>query len=175
MSPTSARDPGRAGRADAVNGPQLRPAGRHRLGQLGLERLDSRVELDQIGQLLGGQPPAGASELVTRPHRREHDPVLSDRLLRRHPTGDQFGQQPVHPVQPLRPGLGQLVAAVAQHPQQHQPVIDAQLAQPGVPQRDHHHRVRIGGVGLTALPGVEHPHPGGQLGLHIQHSLPVGE
>jgi hypothetical protein len=35
--------------------------------------------------------------------------------------------------------------------------------------------VRVVGVGLAALPDVEHPGPGGQLRRHVQHPLAVGE
>ena len=41
--------------------------------------------------------------------------------------------------------------------------------------RDHDDRVRVRGVGLAALPGIEHPGPGSQLGRHIQHPLPAGQ
>jgi hypothetical protein len=35
--------------------------------------------------------------------------------------------------------------------------------------------VRVGGVGLAALPGIKHAGPGGQLGGHVQHPLPAGQ
>ena len=62
-----------------------------------------------------------------------------------------------------------------QHPQHRQLRIGAQLTQSLVAQRDHHDGVRVGGVGLAALAGIEDPGPGGELGRHIQHLFPVGQ
>jgi hypothetical protein len=81
----------------------------------------------------------------------------------------------MRPVQPRRPGPGQFVAAITQQPQHLQVSIDGELPQAPVPQRHHHHRVGTGDIGLAAMPGVEHPGPGGQLGRHVQHPLGVGE
>jgi hypothetical protein len=35
--------------------------------------------------------------------------------------------------------------------------------------------VRVGGIGLAALAGIEHPGPGSKLGRHIQNPLPGSE
>ena len=53
-------------------------------------------------------------------------------------------------------------------------VVDdrAQAGHPGANQGD---RVRVGGVGLAALPGGEDADPGGQLRGHVDDLLPVGE
>jgi hypothetical protein len=53
--------------------------------------------------------------------------------------------------------------------------VDGQLPQAPVAQSHHHYGVRVTGVGLAALPDVEHPGPSGQLRRHVQHPLPVGE
>ena len=45
-------------------------------------------------------------------------------------------------------------------------------AHPGADQRD---GVRVGGVGLAALPGGEHPRPGRQLRRHVDDLLAVGQ
>ena len=78
-------------------------------------------------------------------------------------------------VQRLGPRAGELVAPIGQQPQHHQLRIQAELAYSLVPQRDHHDGVRVDGIGLAALAGVEHPRPSGQLGRHVHHSLPVSE
>jgi hypothetical protein len=81
----------------------------------------------------------------------------------------------VQPAQRLDPGPAQLVPAVAQQPQHLQIRINRDLRRSLVAQRHYPDRVRVGGVGLAALPGVEHPRPGGQLGRHVDHALPVGQ
>lgn len=47
---------------------------------------------------------------------------------------------------------------------------DAQLLRADRGNRD---RVHVMSVGLPAVPGVEHPDPGGQLRRHVNHVLPV--
>jgi hypothetical protein len=89
--------------------------------------------------------------------------------------GHQFGQQPVQPIERLGPGPGQLVAAVGQQPQHREVLIDDQLAQAAGAQGHHDLGVRVGGVGLAALSGVQHPDPGGELGRHIDDGLTVGQ
>jgi hypothetical protein len=81
----------------------------------------------------------------------------------------------VQPAQRLDPGPAQLVPPVAQQPQHLQLRIDRDLTQAPVAQRHHHDRVRVGRVGLAALPGVEHPRPGGQLGGNVHDPFPVGQ
>ncbi|HEX7269602.1 MAG TPA: hypothetical protein VF256_19560 [Streptosporangiaceae bacterium] len=41
-------------------------------------------------------------------------------------------------------------------------------------QRRDRHREGIVGIVLIGVPGLQQPHPGGQLGRHIQHLLPGG-
>ena len=81
----------------------------------------------------------------------------------------------MQPVEGLCPGAGDLITAVTQHPQHHQFRIGAEFPQSLVAQRDHHNRVRVRGISLTALAGVEDACPGGQLGGHIQHALSIGQ
>ena len=129
----------------------------------------------QVLQFLGGHPAAGLPGQVARAHPGQQSLVLADRFLHRRTAGDQIQEQPVQPVEGLGPGAGQLITAVAQHPQHGQLRIGADFAQSLVPQRDHDDRVRVRGVGLAALPGIEHPGPGSQLGRHIQHPFPAGQ
>jgi hypothetical protein len=53
------QDPGGAGGPDPGQVHQVRPRGTHRRGQLGFECLEAGVEADQIGELVGSQPPHG--------------------------------------------------------------------------------------------------------------------
>ena len=58
---------------------------------------------------------------------------------------------------------------------QYRPVVigDHLAADPG-PQRRDRYRQGIVGVVLVRVPGLQQPHPGRQLGLHIQHPLTGG-
>jgi len=90
-------------------------------------------------------------------------------------AGHQLAQQPVQPVQRLRPGPGQLITPVGQQPQHRQALIMGQLPQPAGAQRRDGDGVRVGGVGLAAVAGVQDPDASGQLGRHIHHLLPLGQ
>jgi hypothetical protein len=71
--------------------------------------------------------------------------------------------------------LAQGPPPVSQDPQHRELRITGDGAQPlhaGSGQRD---RVRVGGVGLAALPGGEHPRAGGQLGRHVHHLFTIGQ
>jgi hypothetical protein len=57
------------------------------------------------GQFFGSHPAAGLDRGVPRPHGGQQRLVLGGGLLHRRPTGDQFQEQPVHPVQRLGAGL----------------------------------------------------------------------
>jgi hypothetical protein len=65
--------------------------------------------------------------------------------------------------------------AIGQDRQHRELGVTGDRAQPphaGGGQRD---RVRVGGIGLAALPGSEHPRAGRQLGRHIHHLLTIGQ
>jgi len=83
-----------------------RAGGEHGVRQFDLERLKSYVEADQVGMLVGGQPAQGAADLVKRSDPGVHRAVLRHGLLRRDSARDEFGRQPVQPVQAPRPGPG---------------------------------------------------------------------
>jgi len=61
-------------------------------------------------------------------------------------------------------GRAELVPVIGEQPQRDGPVIAAHLTQRPGAQRDHRHRVRVGGVGLAARPGRRLPtqHPDGE-------------
>ena len=88
---------------------------------------------------------------------------------------NEFGQQPVQPVGCLDPGLAQLVAPVGQHPQRLELHVVGQHPQAGGAHRDHGHGVRVVGVGLAVVAGVELACPRGQLRRHVHDGLTIGQ
>jgi hypothetical protein len=115
-----------------------------------LRALELGFDAGRLGELVGDQPPPGASDLVTQADSAEQSLVWV--VGHRCPAGQQLGEEPMGPAQALDVGPGQRIPAITQQPQ-HLPVgVDANLAQPPVPQRDHDHRVRVVGVGLAPLP-----------------------
>ncbi len=77
-------------------------------------------------------------------------------------TGQQFSEQGLEPVNCLDPAAGQGLAAVGQHPQRLELPIDFQDSQPLGADRDDGDRVRVEGVGLAVVAGVEESNPGGE-------------
>src|SRR5450631_4252659 len=72
--------------------------------------------------------------------------------------------------------MGQLVPAPAQQPHHLQVlVIGGQLAQATGAHRNSSYGMRVGLIGLAALPGVQHTHPGSQLRRHVEHPFPVAD
>jgi hypothetical protein len=161
MPPTSARI--RAAPAGPMPGRSIScdPDARTACFSSALNAFNLASSCTGVGQLLGGQPRQGASDVVTRPHRREQHPVLGHRSLGRRPARQQLGEQPVQPVQSLSSGLRQFGAAVAQQPQHHEIVIDGELAQTERTdaasrvdvERSWRHAVRPRGGQMAALPG----------------------
>jgi hypothetical protein len=86
-------------------------------------------------------------------------------------AGDQLGQQPLEPVHGLDPQSGELLAAVAQHPQRLELTIGTQHTQGLGADRDDRDGVGIQRVGLAVVAGVEEPDPGRELGRHVHHVL----
>jgi hypothetical protein len=86
-----------------------------------------------------------------------------------------LGQQPMQPVDALHPGTGELLAPVGQHPQRLEVGVVGQHPQARSAGRDHGHRVRIVGVGLAVVSGVEQPRPGRELGRHVHHVLAMSQ
>jgi hypothetical protein len=80
-------DPGCPCRTDAGKVHQVRAAGAHGGGQLGLQCLERGFDAGQLGELVGDQPSPGASDLVTRPNSAEQSLVLGGGLLHRCPAG----------------------------------------------------------------------------------------
>jgi hypothetical protein len=66
------QNPGGAGGSDPVQVHHVRTRGTYRFGQLGLECLGAGVEPEQVGELVGGQPPHGAPHQIAGADPREH-------------------------------------------------------------------------------------------------------
>jgi hypothetical protein len=81
----------------------------------------------------------------------------------------------LQPIDRLHPQVGQLVATIGEQPQRDQFLVVAELVQPRRTHRDHRHRMCVGRVGLAGVTGVEDPHPGSQLGRHVDHHFTVGQ
>ena len=71
--------------------------------------------------------------------------------------------------------LAQGPASVGQDPQHRQLGLVEDRAQAGHAGADQGDGVRVGGVGLAALPGGEHPRPGRQLRGHVDDLFAVGQ
>ena len=68
--------------------------------------------------------------------------------------------------------LAQRAAPVDQHSQHRELLVVDYRAQPGHPGADQGDGVRVGGIGLAALPGGEHPGSGGQLRRDVDDVSP---
>ena len=67
--------------------------------------------------------------------------------------------------------MGQLVAAIGEHPQRLELTIRSDHSQTTSANRDDCDRVRVQGIGLAVVAGVEEPHPCSQLRWNIHHLL----
>ena len=90
--------------------------------------------------------------------------------------GNQFREQPVHPVRRLDPGPGQLGAPVDQQPQRLELGVVGQHPQGlGAHHGDRVGVVRVGLAVVACLRHVEHPRPGRELRWDVDHVLTVRE
>jgi hypothetical protein len=90
-------------------------------------------------------------------------------------AGDQVHQQPVQPVDGLGARGDQVLAALGQQVQHHRLVLHANLPQSDSVAGGDCHRDGIVGVALAAVADRQHPHPGSQLGRHVQDLLAVAD
>jgi hypothetical protein len=93
--------------------------------------------------------------------------------LRRAPPGDEVHQQPVEPVDGLGAGGDQVLAALGQQVQHGRLVLHFDLPQPSSIAGGDRDRDRITRVALATVPDRQDPHPGGQLGRHVQDLLAI--
>jgi hypothetical protein len=81
----------------------------------------------------------------------------------------------VQPVRGSGSGAGELVAAISQQPQGDQLAVDPDFSQLLGADGNHGDGVGVGGVGLAAVAGGEHPCSRREFRRHIQHALAVGD
>ena len=113
MSPTSARI--RAAPAGPMPWMSIRcePVARTAALSSAFIALELGVQAVQVLQFLRGHPAAGLPGQVTGPDGGQQRLVLADGFLHRRPAGQQAQKQPVHPVERLCAGAGQLITAAA--------------------------------------------------------------
>jgi hypothetical protein len=126
-----------------------------------------------VGDELGGQLPAGDRRLADRrdPGQQQGGPLGGQ--VTSGAAGDQVHQQPVQPVDGLSARSDQVLASLGQQVQDCCLVLDADLAQGGNAASGDGDRDRIVRVALAAVADRQHPHPGGQLGRHVQDLFAV--
>ena len=88
---------------------------------------------------------------------------------------EQVAQQHMEPIQGPGALTDQVVAAVREQPQHGRVVLEADLAELSGPMGGHRHRDGVVGVALAAVAGRQKPHPGGQLGRHVNDRFTVAD
>jgi hypothetical protein len=88
---------------------------------------------------------------------------------------DQVDQQPMQPVDGLGAPGDQVLPPLGQQLQHHRLVLDADPPQLGGAAGGDRHRDRVVSIALAAMADRQHPHPGSQLGRHVQDLLAVAD
>ena len=175
MSPTSTSSRAAPEGADPVQVHQGDPRGGDQVGQLLVRGLLALVDPFEVGDQLGGDATASLAGGITWADRCQERPGLGCGQVLLHSAGNQLEQQVVH----LRHLAGALLAqrppTVDQDPQHRQLLVIDDGSQSAHPGADERHGVRIGGVGLAALPGGEHPRPRGQLRRDVDDLFAIGQ
>ena len=135
----------------------------------------ARVDPLEVADQLGGDPAAGLAGDVAGPDLGQQRLGLGGGQVLLRPAGDQLQQQLVQLGDHPGVVLAQGAAPVDQDPQHRQLLVVDHRPQPGHPGADQRDGVRVGGVGLAALPGGEDPRPGGQLRRDVDDLLAVGQ
>jgi hypothetical protein len=65
----------------------------------------------------------------------------------------------------------EVVVSLGQEPQHGAVILEADLSQPAVAQRDDRGGAGVVGVAFVTVLAVQQPHPGGQLGRHVHDRL----
>jgi hypothetical protein len=134
-------------------------------------RLDLAVEAAHVGQQFTGDPLAlgvDGGDRVGLPQQRGGP---AGREFAGRPAGLQVRKQYVQAAQDPSALGDQVVAAVAQQPQDHGLVLHGDRPQPSVMDRRRGDRAGISQVALAGAAGPQQPRPGGQLGRHVHHRL----
>ena len=85
--------------------------------------------------------------------------------------GSSSANKRLEPVHGLDPPPAEGFAPVGQHPQGLELTVEGQDPQACGAHGDHRDGVRVVGVGLAVVPGVEEPDPGGELGGDVDDVL----
>jgi hypothetical protein len=115
------------------------------------------VDPFEVTDQFRGHPAAGLAGGVPASDLGQQRLSLGGGEVRLCAAGDQLGQQLVQLVD--RPGvvLTERAAALEQDPQDRELLVVDHRSQPAHPGTDQGNGVGVGGVGLAALPGREHP------------------
>ena len=88
---------------------------------------------------------------------------------------DQVAEHRVQPAGDLVAGPGQVPVPLGPDLQHGGVIVGGHVPPDLRPQRRDRHRQGVVRVVLVGVPGLQQPHPGGQLRRHIQHLLPGGD
>jgi hypothetical protein len=133
------------------------------------------IEVADVGQQLGGDLAARLGHRPRWADLAQQPSGLACGDLVCYSAGNQVTQQRVQPADGLVAGPGQITVPFGPQLQHPGMAVRGHLLPGRRPQRRHRHRPGVVGVVLAGVPCVQQPHPGGQLGLHIQHALTGGD
>jgi hypothetical protein len=134
--------------------------------------LDLAVQAAHVGQQLVGDPLALGVDGRDRVGLAEQGSGSGGRELPGGAAGLQVSQQHMQAAQGAGALGDQVVAAVAEQPEDHRLVLPGDRAQPPVVDGGRSDRAGIGQVALAGAAGPQQSGPGGQLGRHIHDRLP---
>ena len=86
-------------------------------------------------------------------------------------TRQELSQQGLESAYRLDATTGECLAPVCQHPHRFELAVDLEYPQVRGADGYNSNRVSVVGVGLAVVAGVEEPHPGGELGRHVDDLL----
>jgi hypothetical protein len=166
-----ADDRGGDDRADAEQPGQAGAGRGDRGGELLAGLADPGVDAAQVLDEVGGEFAAGYRYRVLRCDHLQQVRGVScgDRLG--NAARNQLAQHRVQPAGHLSAGTAQVLVAFGPHLQHRGVVIAPGLADVGRAQRRDRDRPGVVGIVLVRIPGRQQPHPGTELGRHIQHPL----
>jgi hypothetical protein len=140
----------------------------HRGFEARLHLSDPLLQLADVDDQVSGQVPAGDRRNTGRSNLIEQRGGALGGEVSPGSAGDQVDQQRVQAVDGLGAGGDQVLARLGQQVQHHRLVLDPHLSQLRGALGGDRHRDRVGSIALAAVADRQHPHPGGQLGRHIQ-------
>jgi hypothetical protein len=175
MSPTSTSSRAAPVGAYAAQVEQAGVGGPEQLGEFLVGGLLAGVDPLEVSDEFGGDAAPGLPDDVAGTHLGQQCLGLHRGQVSLRPAGNQLEQQLVQLGGLAGVLLTERAAAVDQDPQHLQLFVGHHRSQPGHPGPDECDRVRVGGVGLAALPGGEHPRACRQLGWDVDDLLTIGD